>query len=595
MGKYTFSLIACATLVASLEAKELSLDPIVITATKAEQPLKDVTSNNEIITGEELEEKHVITIGDALNLVAGISTLSNGGLGKSTSVYLRGFDSKRTLVLIDGIRYNDISSMDGASFEHLMMNEVERIEVIKGAQSGIWGADASAGVVNIITKTAKTGTTLNAHLGAGSFKSRKYGASVAHKTDRYDIRIGANKIRTEGFTSYAKRDFNINNNEDDGYKNTTLNLNAGYRFDHANTLRLTHTGIDAYTEYDNTSSDSLTAHYNKKESLNQIAFENKNDFASTKLYTNRSTFKRNYSSGTTFDSRTNEYGITSEIPYLSSDFLLIGGDFKSFEHLNQINKKVTDKALFATNSNLFAKHVILTESLRTDRYDAFDDKTTGKVGLKYNITPDLYFSSNYGTAYNIPTLYQLYAPTYGNIGLKPEDTRSYDFSFGYNGLEITYFSNHVKEMIDFDFTTYAYNNISGTSTLKGVEVGYKKRVLDNTLLSLSYTRLSAKNQRGEDLRRRAKENLKFGVDYYGVSKLHLGLYGEYIGTRYDQDNKQGAQTGRYTVANAVANYDLSKNVRLYGKIDNITDRYYQSVANYATSPRAYYGGVEVSF
>ena len=112
---------------------------------------------------------------------------------------------------------------------------------------------------------------------------------------------------------------------------------------------------------------------------------------------------------------------------------------------------------------------------------------------------------------------------------------------------------------------------------------------------MSYTRLSAKNKNGQDLRRRASETLKFGIDYYGFSKLHMGLNGEYVGSRYDSDNKQGAQTGRYTVANAVVNYDLSKNIKIYGKIDNITDKYYQSVNNYATSPRAYYAGLEVSF
>lgn len=595
MFKQTFSVALSATLVASLGAKELILDPLVVTATKTEQPLKNITADVDVITSDEIEEKHITTVAEALNLVTGISTVSNGGLGKSTSVFLRGFDSKRVLVLIDGVRYNDISdSVNGASFENLMVNEIEQIEVIKGAQSGVWGSEASAGVINIITKKSKSGTTLNAHLDYGSFNTRKYGASIAHKTDKFDIQAGVHKLTTDGFTAYARRYTDIKNYEDDGYRNRTANIKAGYHIDDANTLSLAHTDIDVYNEYDISATNSAGS-FTKKEKLDQIAYENKTKIATTKLNINRSTFRRDYSTGSTYYGAVDEYGLSSEIRYADDDFILVGGDYKSFEHLNQVNKKFIDKALFVTNSNLFNDRLVLTESVRSDRYDAFDDKTTGKIGIKYNVDSKTFLSSNVGTGYNVPTLSQLYSGTTGNSALKPEDTRSYDLSFGYDGLKITYFFNRVKEMIDYDFATLKYNNIAGISTLKGVEALYKKEVMDNTLFSVNYTRLSAKNQRGEDLRRRAKENLKFGLDYYGFDKLHLGLYGEYVGTRYDSDNNLGEQTGRYTVANFVANYDLSKNVKLYGKIDNITDKYYQSVNNYATSPRAYYGGVTVSF
>lgn len=595
MVKQTFSIVAAATLAASLGADELSFNPIVVTATKTEQSLNTITSNVNVISGQELEEKHITAVADALNLIPGISVVSNGGLGKSTSLFLRGFDSKRILVLIDGVRYNDISnSIDGVSLEHLMVNQIEQIEVIKGAQSGIWGSEASAGVINIITKKAPLGTAADAHVEYGSFSTKKYGADLSHKSDNYEFKIGANKVVSDGFTSYAKRGADIDNYEDDAYENRTLNLQAGYHFDGDNKIQIAHTDIDAYSQYDNYSSDSSKS-YTKKDKLSQISFENISSILTTKFHANRSTFKRDYSDGSTFDGRENEYGITSEIRYANDDFVLIGGDYKSFEHLNQLNKKFTDKALFATNSNTFMERLILTESLRTDNYDAFNDKTTGKIGVRFNIDSGIYLSSNYGTGYNVPTLYQLYDGTYGNPLLKSENTRSYDVSLGYNGLEITYFLNRINDMIDYDFTTSAYNNIDGTSTLKGFELSYKKEVGEDTLVSCNYTRLSAKNQRGETLRRRAKENFKFGVDYYGISNIHIGINGEYVGTRYDQENNQGAQTGRYTVANAVVNYDLSDTIRIYGKIDNITDKYYQSVNNYATSPRAYYAGLEVSF
>lgn len=594
MFKPTFSFVACATLVASLEAKDLILDPILVSASKTEQSLKNITSNVEIITAEEIEEKHYTTLAEALNSLVGISVVRNGGLGKSTSVFLRGFDSKRTLVLIDGVRYNDNTSMDGASYEHLSLYNIEQIEVIKGAQSGVWGSEASAGVINIITKKSPLGTAANAHMEYGNYATKIYGAAMSHKNEKMDIQLGINKIVTDGFTSYAKRNFDITQYEEDGYENWTMTLRGGYQFDDANRIALSHTDIDVYSEYDNSTSDS-DASYTKRERLTQLSYENKNSVATSRVYANRSIFKRDYSSGSEFEGKVNEYGVTAEIPYAAEDFILLGGDYKSFEHLSQLNKKFTDKALFITNSNTFNNKLIFTESLRSDQYDAFDDKTTGKIGLRFNINSESYLSANLGTAYNTPTLNQLYAGVYGNSALKPEDTKSYDVTFGYHGVTMTYFASRVKEMIDYDFTLSKYNNIEGTSTFKGFEAGYKNELFADTLVSLGYTRLSAKNKNGEVLRRRARENLKFALDYYGFSKLHMGLNGEYVGSRYDSDNRLGAQTGRYTVANAVANYDLTKNIKIYGKIDNITDKYYQSVNNYATSPRAYYAGMEISF
>jgi len=153
--KLSISLVASFLIATNLFSAQ-DLETITVTsATKSEQSIKDVTSNVEVITKEEIEERHFTTVVEALNTVPGISFTSNGGMGNTTSVFLRGMDSKRILVLIDGVKYQDPSNTSGAAFSHLMISDIERIEVIKGAQSSVWGADASAGVINIITKEAK--------------------------------------------------------------------------------------------------------------------------------------------------------------------------------------------------------------------------------------------------------------------------------------------------------------------------------------------------------------------------------------------------------------------------------------------------------
>ncbi|MBD3810573.1 MAG: TonB-dependent receptor, partial [Sulfuricurvum sp.] len=337
------------------------------------------------------------------------------------------------------------------------------------------------------------------------------------------------------------------------------------------------------------------ANYRKNERLSRLSYENRFGDALTTLYANRSTFDRDYSTGSTFDGEINEYGVHSRIGYHENDFIVIGGDYKTFEHRNSINREYDNRAVFITNTNILTTGTVVTESLRRDAFDAFIDKTTGKIGFKHPWSEKGYVSANYGTAYNVPTLYQLYVPTYGNTALKPEETRSYDLTVGYSGISLTYFESHIKEMIDFDLTSWVYSNVEGTSKIKGIEAVFKQELGSEALVSLGYTRLNAKNQRGESLGRRAKANLKFGLDYYGIPKAHIGLNGEYVGSRYDNDNDKGAQTGRYTVASLVADYAYTKHLKIYAKVDNITDKYYQSVNNYASSPRAWYAGMEVSF
>ncbi|MEA3228850.1 MAG: TonB-dependent receptor plug domain-containing protein, partial [Campylobacterota bacterium] len=148
--KIKLSLLSVA-LIGSLHAQQsVKLDTITVTsATKSKQSIKDVTSNIDVITSEEIEEKYYTTVSEALNSIAGISFTNNGGLGSKISLRVRGMNNNRVLVLIDGVRLQDPSNTEGANITHLMVNNIEKIEVIKGAQSGVWGADATAGVINI--------------------------------------------------------------------------------------------------------------------------------------------------------------------------------------------------------------------------------------------------------------------------------------------------------------------------------------------------------------------------------------------------------------------------------------------------------------
>lgn len=600
--KITTSLVASFLLATTqLQANdEYQLSTITVSsATKTEQSIKDVTSNINVITKEEIEEKKFTTVSEALNTISGINVVSNGGLGKSQSVFMRGFDSQRILVLIDGIRYNDVTGISGARFEHLMITDIERIEVVKGAQSGIWGADATAGIINIITTKSKMGFSANANVELGSFNTRKLQMGVSQREEKYDIKLAVSRILSDGLTSRAVRGKNIDDYEDDKYANTTINLKTGFNFDDNNRIELNHNIIETSSEYDNSMLQQEGYELKSTSEFSSLNFTNNNKYSDIYLYTNYTKFDRDDEKGWTkeFDGTMKEQGLNIKIPYLSESFILTGVDYKVSEHQNDLNKSSKNKGVFITNSTKLGT-TIVTQSLRYDEYDTFDNKTTGKIGIKHNILNDLYVSSNYGTAYNVPTMYKLYDTGAGYADLQPETTKSADFTIGYKNLTLTYFHNKITDMIDYNTGTWKYDNIEGETKLKGIEIAYSQEVIDDLLLNLNYTYTNAKDDNKKDLQRRAEKSLKFSLDYYGFSKWHLNFNGEYVGNRVEYNYGTydiSAQTGNYTVWNGVINYEISKNLNAYVKLDNITDKYYQTIDGYATAPRSAYIGLKASF
>ncbi|MDX4048389.1 TonB-dependent receptor [Aliarcobacter skirrowii] len=604
MKKTNISLVVSFLIATNLYSQTTTLETITVTsATKSEQKLKDVTANVDVITVEDIESRKFKTVAEALNSLSGVSISSNGGIGQTSSVYLRGMDSKRTLVLIDGIRYNDITTPNGAAnFEHLMINDIERIEVIKGAQSSIWGADASAGVINIITKSSQDGTHGNASVEYGRYDTKIAKANISHKNENFDAKLGVVRVDTDGFSAKSPKSSEAKNYEDDGYENTTANLKLGYNFNDSNRVSTSYEIIDTKVNFDSTPNDKISK-ANTLTHLANITYENRNDIALTKVYGNYTDIKRDSksSSGTSnFRGKVKEYGLNTSIDYLNSSNVTIGADYKDFED-KEMNKDYDNKGIFISNTNkFFNDKTIFTQALRYDKYSDFENKTTGKIGIKQYIVDDLNISSNYGTGYNVPTIYQLFEPAgtwgpVGNINLEPEKTKGYDFGIEYKGFSLTYFNTKVKNMIDWG---NGYENIKGTSKIKGTEIAYKNEVVEDTFLNLSYTNLSAKDSKDKKLQNRPTNKFNFGVDYYGLKDFHFNVNGEYIGTRYSPNINWGnpdVKTGNYTIWNAVVDYDISKNFSTYLKLDNIFNKDYQIVDGYATSQRAAYVGLKASF
>ncbi len=615
------SLLSIALLSQLHAENQYTLDTIKVTAAQGTTlNKKDVTDSVTVITKEAIDEARVTTLDEALSKLGGIAMTQNGGVGKTTSMFVRGMDTKRALVLIDGVRYNNPTSSSGAEFSQIMLYNVEQIEIIKGAQSGVWGSDAGSAVINIITSKAKKGLHSVANVEYGSYDTKKASIQASYATDKYDIVIGGSILDTNGFsavepkkseTNYGKR-YDTLGLEKDSYLNQSINAKFAYNISDIDKVEATIQAVNSKVKYDSyagTAGDSTVPNTYLENRFYSLGYRHNGSTHDIKVSYNLSTFDRRVESTfapttTYYSGSVNELRADDKITYAKNSFLRVGASFQKFVDEKIVandTKSYTAISAFATNYNKFGLfsnlNTIITESLRYDNYDKFNDALTGKLGVKQFVNAEYYISANVGTGYNVPSSYQLYNPTYGDTSLQPEKSFTSDLTLGSDTVWITGFYNEITDFIDFVgvWPNSGYKQIAGTSKFTGVEIAYDDYLFDSLGVNAMYTHLTTEDANGKALARRPKDQLDVRATYYVDDNWDLGVSAQYIGKRFDKSNDTGAQTGKYTVANFVSNLKVNKFVTVYGKIDNITNEYYQTVDGYATAGRSLYFGLTAKY
>lgn len=581
----------------------------VYTASKSLVNATNVTDNVSIITSEELSLKGITTVVEALNTIPGVSVTSQGGLGKLSSVRMQGMSNQYTLVMVDGVRYNDPSSLSGADFSHLLIGDIERIEVIKGAQSGVWGADAAAGVINIITKSAQNGTHGTAGIEVGSYGHKSINTSLSHKTDKFDVMLSVQRVTEDGFTTYAPNGEDIDQYEDDGYRNTTVNLKAGYWIDEHNRIEAGYHDINALNSYDG--SIPVYPYTMDPNSIQHGDFRQRSGYLTYKYFVANHAIETTLSKSTFIKKELDTtWGLSDykgEVPsvelkdtwkYYDNGTLVFGGSYEkrelTYTSVGEAEKERDEnsKALYMNNTNKFG-NVVLTEALRYDKFSAFDDKVTGKIGAKYLFSDQFNIYTNYGTAYKTPTMFEMiypWAPGASNFDLKPENIKSFNAGMQYAGFNMNFFRNEIEDLIRY--RTSKYVNIDGTSVFKGIELSYEYQLLNALLMGANYTYVDAKDKDGNRLTDIPRYQSSLYATYMPIKQIAWNMNGTYIGSRKDSSTEE---TGNYFVANTKLTYHATKDLDVYFKVNNLFDRYYQTVYGYASAERSYYAGVEAKF
>ena len=612
---------------------------ITVTANRIEKSTKKVAASTTVITGEELEKFKLNTLYEALREIAGLDTIQNGASGQTASLFIRGANSSHTKIMLDGTELNDPMDPNRSfDFSHLFTENIDRIEIIRGPQSTLYGSDAMAGVIHIITRQEQGKPHFHLSSMGGTYDTLQGKGEISGSTEKLSYSLGASYFKTSGFSAASSR--YEGNTEKDGYQNTTFSGKLGLQLKENMDLHFSLRKIDAKTDIDNSGGDygddpNNTGDYDLiflkggfRGLFMKNRWETKIDVSyadSLRKYINPTDTHHPYSSyKSEYKSHIFKIDFQNNLFLHESNTLIFGLEFdkeygssfyESQSFYGPYESEFPEKN--ASNVGIYAQDQMnLDDSFIASVGARYDNHSTTGNSLTYQIAPLYILNSTgtklkatFGTGFKAPSLYQLYAPAtfYGPIGnteLQPEKTLGWDAGIeqellgGRLLVKATYFTNSYKDLIDYDYTK-GYINI-GKASSKGAEFILNSIPVKDMTFSASYTWCEAVDERTEQaLLRRPEHKASMRMGYDGLKKTHITVSLLYVGEREDS-YFQDYQTTRvtlpeYTLCNASVSYDLFKYAQFFLRWDNIFNTDYEYIKGYAAPGFSVYGGVKLDF
>lgn len=577
--------VAACLPVSVIHAQSDDLEQVVVTATRVEQPVSEVIGSITVITREEIEQRQAQSVQDLLRGEASVNIVNQGGLGKLSSISLRGANASQTLILVDGVRLGSATA-GTTSIEFLPVDQIERVEIVRGPRSSLYGSDAIGGVIQIFTRQPDG---FSAHAGYGTHATENYGADFGFRGDALRFGVSGSYSNTDGFDVGA----NANEPDRDGFRNASASARLGYAFGQVADLELSTLYAHGLTEYDGfynqtrftQSAPTATLRVQAGDAVKLTArggiTHDDNEYLNQGIFLERSdTEKRNAS-------------IQADWSFAAKHTLTGGADY-----LQDVIDSITDyvqtsrrnTGVFAQYQGRVGAHELLG-SVRQDDNEQFGTHSTGNLGWKwFAIERALALNAGWGNAFRAPTFNDLYYPSDpffgggGNPNLKPERSESIELGATgqWNALSwsLQLFQTTAKDLIAFDSNFFPMN--ISEARLQGAELTLRGQ-WDAFSASLSYTALDPRSrQSGANydhiLARRARQWGRVDVGYR-VAELQIGGSLNVVGARYD-DLANTVRLGGYATVDFTADLSLFKNWGLQAKLANAFDREYETARYY---------------
>jgi vitamin B12 transporter len=593
--------------IAALAADQDNLNTVVVTATRIPTPELEVASSISVFTADEIADRQIQTLPDLLKEVPGLNVVQSGGPGGQTSVFMRGTNSNHTKVLVDGIDVSDPSSPSGTfDFGQFLTQDIEKVEILRGPQSGLYGSDAIGGVISVITKSGSGPAQFTAAAEGGSFDTFNQTAGLSGSLDRFHYAADVEHYHS-GETPVTPLDLLAPGERriDDYFDNVTGSTKLGFDvsddFDLAlvarytnSHLRITGENEDNYPADfpDATQSENDTHQYYARATAHLKSFADALEQTLGVAYSNIKSFE------TSPDAPESDFfGERVKIDWqgivrlAADEKLLLGAEHQRDEMTVPISASTSIDSGYAELQSSVGNSLFNSLSVRYDDNDRFGGKVTYRVAPAYVIEDTATkFKASLGTGFKAPTLSQLFQNFpqyyfYANPNLKPESSLGYDVGFEQGlGQDVvrfgaTYFRNNIKNLID-DNTDYStYINV-GRALTQGVEsfLAYQPRKDLNFRLDYTYTQATDEIL-DQELVRRPKHKFDLNGQWHATERLSLNAnvlsVGSWIDGNRDFSIPRLTQPG-YTTVNIAAGYDLTANLAVYGRINNLFDRHYQN-------------------
>ncbi|PTQ65208.1 vitamin B12 transporter [Sphingomonas sp. PP-CE-3G-477] len=625
-----FLLLSAAAIAAPAYAQDIP-DPdapeLVVTATRAAQPLSEIGQAVTVIDRAEIERRQTTVVSDLLATTPGVTVTRNGTVGALTSVRIRGAEADQTLVVIDGVRVNDPSSTGGGfNFGNLLSSSVERIEILRGPNSVPWGSQAIGGVVNIITAAPTEGVQARANAEYGYADSVFASAGVSGKSGPVSGSLTGGYLRTDGISSAAS------GTERDGYRQYGATGRVGVEFAPGIGLDLRGYFADSKVDIDdgfdpNTFVVADSPAYGTTQELYGYAGLHAN--LADGRFNNRVAF-------TIADINRDNYsqpgGDVTFIGRGRSERYEYQGDFRPLDQVRIVagvereNSRFNDGFTFADTgiTSVYGQLIVkpldvltITGGVRNDDHDDFGSHTTFGANAALALRTGTTIRASYGEGFKAPTLYQLFSD-YGNRDLDPETARNFDVGVEQAFLDnrarvgVTYFNRRTRNQIDFrdcspaELTTAnsicanrpfgVYDNVARAKA-DGVEFTLALLPVDALTLTANYSYIDTENRSigdnfGNVLARRPRQTASVDADYRFAFGLSVGGTVTMVGDSFD-DAANTTRLDGYALAGMRAELPIGERFAVYGRVDNLTDARYETIAGYGNYGRAAYGGVRL--
>jgi vitamin B12 transporter len=558
-----------------------------------------------VLDEQDISNSGATDVPTLLRSLTGVEVAQSGGLGNVSSTFMRGTNSDHVLVLLDGVRINSATAGTTA-LEHIMLDSIERIEVVRGNVSSLYGSEAIGGVIQLFTKRGRGVPAFNASAALGSHGMQRLAGGFSGSVDATSFSVNVGKVKTDGVSAINTQIAPTANPDNDGYDNATLNAQVQYAFNTNHQLSASLFSTRGESQYDNAFNTATTDSNNTRVDLEKLSLtldDQLNAMWHSKLNWARGTDdSRDYLNGTE-DGRIKT--VNNQLTWQNELHVAETGRVNlAAEHLVQ---SVDSDTLYtqtsrSVNSLLggyvgeYGAHQVQF-NLRQDRYSDFGTANTGLLGYGWTFADGWRATATTSSAFKAPTFNDMYAPAAwgSNPNLQPEHANNREIGLRYASggqhADLVYFDNRIHDLISYPAPLYVAQNID-QARIDGMELSYTGEFGD-THLKANATRQNPRDTAtGQVLLRRAKQFANLAVTQH-AGAWEAGGELQYSGERQDGDiNKFSPVTlPGYQVFNLNARYQMDKNISISARIDNLLNRDYMLVHGYNILGRTLFVGL----